>query len=104
MDRVSRKERITQALGALGPVGLDVADESHRHKGGVESHYTVTLVASVFEGLSRVDRHRRVQALLASEFAGGLHALTLTLRTPEEHETSGGAVIASPNCHGGSAP
>jgi stress-induced morphogen len=27
-----------------------------------------------------------VHAVLAAEFSGGMHALALTLRTPEEHE------------------
>lgn len=102
MGCVTRKERIEERLGALQPSGLLVEDESHRHKGGRESHYNVTIVAAAFEGLGRLERHRKVHALLGEELAGGLHALTLTLRTPEEHAASGGVAIASPNCAGGS--
>lgn len=99
---MTRKERIERRLAEVAPVVLEVLDESHKHKGGVESHYNVTLVTEAFEGLVRVERHRRVHALLADELKGGLHALTLTLRTPEEQSALGGATIASPSCHGGS--
>lgn len=99
---MTRQERIQSTLATFEPAVLDVVDESHKHKGGRESHYNVTLVTGVFAGLSRVERHRRVHALLGEEFASGLHALTLTLRTPEEQDALGGATIASPNCHGGS--
>ncbi len=84
-ERISHKIQQTFA-----PAHLDVVDESHFHAGhagapaGGESHFRVTVVASAFAGLSRVERQRRVNNLLADEFAGGLHALSLVLRTPEE--------------------
>jgi BolA protein len=40
--------------------------------------------------------------LLAGELAAGLHALTLTLLTPDEFEARGGESLASPKCLGGS--
>ena len=47
------------------------------------------LVSHAFAGMARVARSRAVHAALAGEFgaseAGGMHALALTLRTPEEH-------------------
>ncbi len=43
------------------------------------------LVAPSFGGMGRVARYRAVHAALAPEFDAGLHALSLTLRTPEEH-------------------
>jgi BolA protein len=42
------------------------------------------VVSPAFRGLSRVARSRAVHDALAAEFASGLHALALTLRTPEE--------------------
>ncbi len=98
---MSRLERIREALGALAPVALEIEDESHRHKNGRESHYNVMVVTAAFEGQSRVERHRRIHALLAAELRGGLHALTLTLRTPSEHGVAGGP-LASPSCASGS--
>lgn len=83
--RIERK--ITEALA---PDRLDIVDESHLHAGhagapaGGDSHFRVTIVSRAFDGLSRVERQRRVNALLAEEFAAGLHALSLVTRTPDE--------------------
>lgn len=100
-----RKQIIEERLaGELTPVHLEVVDESHRHSvpAGAESHFNVTVVSADFDGMMRVDRHRRIHQLLKSELDGGLHALTLTLLTPVEFEAKGGASIVSPNCLGGS--
>lgn len=74
---------------------LRVEDDSAHHAGhsgaqeGGQSHYSVLLVSAAFQGLTRVARSRAVHAALATEFGsaeqGGMHALALTLRTPEEH-------------------
>lgn len=75
---------------ALAPVLLDVRDDSSLHAGhagaapGGETHYSVLVVSDGFSGRGRVARHRLVNAALAAEFSRGLHALALTLRTPEE--------------------
>jgi BolA protein len=72
-------------------VSLVVRDDSHLHAGHAgaspagETHYAVLLVAPEFDGQSRVARSRLVHELLADEFSRGLHALSLTLRTPQEH-------------------
>ncbi len=76
---------------ALAPAEVEVVDDSARHAGhagaqpGGETHYSVLAVSPRFEGLSRVARHRLVNDALGAEFGAGLHALSLTLRTPEEH-------------------
>ena len=75
---------------AFAPTLMRVEDDSARHAGhagaqpGGETHYNVLLVSDAFRGQSRVARSRAVHAVLAAEFAGGMHALSLTLRTPEE--------------------
>ncbi len=83
--------RIRDKISAgLAPEHLEIVDESHLHAGhagarpGGDSHFRVTIVSRAFKGLSRVERQRRVNALLAEEFADGLHALSLVTRTPEE--------------------
>lgn len=88
----------------LRPQYLAVVDESDRHKGGAgaESHFNVVVVTTEFAQADRVARHRRVHALFAREFQQGLHALTLTLLTPEEWAARGGAGLESPRCAGGS--
>ena len=74
----------------LAPSRLDITDDSHRHAGHAghnhegESHFSITVVSEAFTGKSRVDRHRMVNALLAEELAGRVHALALTTLTPAE--------------------
>ena len=52
------------------------------------------MVSAAFQGVSRVARSRAVHGALATEFGppeqGGMHALALTLRTPEEHAGASG--------------
>ena len=75
---------------AFSPDRLDVRDESALHAGhagareGGETHFRVTIVSPAFEGLTRVDRHRRVHELLDTELKDRVHALALTLLTPAE--------------------
>ena len=87
----SRAARLEAVLtSAFSPTQLRVVDDSARHAGhagaqpGGETHYNVLLVSAAFRGMARVARSRAVHAALAAEFAGGLHALSLVLRTPEE--------------------
>ncbi len=74
----------------LTPVRLVITDDSHRHAGHAghnpqgESHFSIVVVSESFTGKSRVDRHRLVNALLAEELAGRVHALALTTLTPAE--------------------
>ncbi|MCU0818068.1 MAG: BolA family transcriptional regulator [Beijerinckiaceae bacterium] len=87
---MSRQERIQTLLSSLEPISLEVIDESHQHHGhsgwreGGETHYRVIIRAKAFDGLSRVERHRRVNALLAPEFETGLHALAVVARSSAE--------------------
>lgn len=78
------RERIARRLEeSLQPETLDVIDESHLHKGhhgarpGGETHYRVRVTASAFEGKSRIEMHRMINALLADELAAGVHALAI---------------------------
>ncbi len=88
---MTRKDRIAAALTeALRPIRLDIVDESDRHAGhsgarpGGETHYRLDIVSPAFVGKSRVERHRMVNALLAAEFASGLHALAIAAAAPDE--------------------
>ncbi len=90
----ARKNRIEAALLAeLAPTYLNVVDESERHRGhggwreGGETHFAVEVVSSAFGGKSRVARQRLVMDALKAEFETGLHALSVTTRTPEEQST-----------------
>jgi BolA protein len=91
-----RAERLRAALQvAFAPAVLVVQDDSARHAGhagaqpGGQTHYSVLIVSEKFRGVGRVARERAVHAALAAEYGpaerGGMHALALTLRTPQEH-------------------
>ena len=83
---------------AFSPERLLVINESHLHAGhhhvehgheahfdGTgETHFRVRIVAPGFAGMSRVERHRAVNALLADELRGGLHALAIEPAAPGE--------------------
>ena len=75
---------------ALSPAQLEIVDESHLHAGhasapeGGESHFRVAIVASAFEGQSRVARQRLVYGALSDELAGPVHALAITALAPGE--------------------
>jgi stress-induced morphogen len=87
----------------LAPIVLEVVNESSKHSvpAGSETHFKVTVVSRAFEGKALVERHRLVYTVLDDEMRGGVHALTITSRTPAEWEKNG-AVTASPRCLGGS--
>jgi BolA protein len=79
-------DRMQQKLqAAFAPARLEVLDESESHRGhggwreGGETHFRVVMAAAAFDGLSRVDRQRAVNRVLADELAGPVHALALEL-------------------------
>jgi BolA family transcriptional regulator, general stress-responsive regulator len=83
---------------ALTPDRLDVVNESHLHAGhhhsedhdsgtfdGTgETHFRVRVVSPAFAGMSRIERHRKVNELLADEIAAGVHALAIEAAAPGE--------------------
>ena len=89
---------------SLLPSHLEVINESHMHNvpPGSESHFKVIVVSDVFEAKSRVQRHQTMNAVLADELAGPVHALSMQTQTEAEWDASGGRKVASPACHGGS--
>lgn len=52
---------------------------------GTKDHYQATVVASAFEGKTRVQQHQLVYAALGDLMAGPVHALALQTMTPEAH-------------------
>ncbi len=90
-----RSERIRSRIAEhFAPLQLLLEDQSARHAGhagvrehvpaGGETHFALEVVSVAFQGLGRVQRSRAVHEALADEFRSGLHALSLTLRTPAE--------------------
>ena len=79
---------------AFAPSELDVVDDSalheshagHRHGG--ETHFSVRIVSPAFDGISRVERQRRIYAALADEMKTQIHALALTCLASGESASS----------------
>lgn len=83
---------------AFSPQRLAVINESHLHAGhhhadsshhgtfdGTgETHFRVRIVAEAFAGMSRIERHRSINALLADELKAGVHALAIEPAAPGE--------------------
>jgi BolA protein len=75
---------------AFTPDSLDVTDDSAKHAGHAgatragESHFTVTILASAFLGVPRVQRQRQIYGVLAEELAGPVHALSVKASAPGE--------------------
>ena len=88
---VRMRDKLT---ASFAPVALEIEDQSARHSGHAgatradgshgQTHFHIRLVSPLFDGLSRVERQRRVHAALKEELAGPVHALSLTLLTPQE--------------------
>lgn len=80
-------ERLTNAFA---PQSLSVVDESHLHEGhaghrpGGQTHFRIYIVAQAFAGKSRLERHRLINAALAAELAGSIHALAIHAAAPDE--------------------
>jgi BolA protein len=87
----TRDAIINKLREAFTPESLDVTDESHLHEGhaghraGGETHFRVYIVSPAFEGKSRIDRHRMVNAALDAELKGSVHALAIKAQAPGEN-------------------
>ena len=82
---------ITKKLtAAFAPESVRVVDELHLHAGhaghrpGGESHFRLYIVSETFRGKGRVERHRMINAVLAQELAGAVHALAIHAAAPGE--------------------
>lgn len=82
-DRMEAKLRESLALSYI-----HIENESQRHadhySGDGQTHYSMLVVSPEFQGLTRLQRHQKVNQALSDEFQLGLHALTLQVFSPEE--------------------
>ena len=103
---LNRRDRIEESLvQSFGLQHLEVTDESHGHNvpDGAESHFKIVAVSEEFAGKRLIERHRMINELLASEFAGGMHALAIHVYTADEWQTRFNQAPMSPPCARGSA-
>ena len=85
---------------ALDLKHLEVVNESGNHNvpPGSESHFKVVLVSEDFDGERLVNRHRRVNEILADELRDSIHALAIHTEA-EWRERSGNAPMSPPCGH-----
>ncbi|MCD2322824.1 BolA family transcriptional regulator [Sphingomonas sp. IC-56] len=75
-------------MASLNPTQLHVSNDSAQHRGHLgddgtgETHFTVTVEAPAFAGLSRVARQRLVNQALADLLETRIHALAIKARAP----------------------
>jgi BolA protein len=96
---LSIQSTIEEKLKAtFSPERLVVLNESHLHAGhhhtgsdhhgafdGTgETHFRVRIVADAFAPMSRVERHRAINTVLADELKASVHALAIEAAAPGE--------------------
>jgi BolA protein len=81
---MSVRDKIVEKLSQkFDPTHLEVIDESSAHAGhagwreGGETHFRVRIASAVFEGKSRLARHRAVMETLDAELKDRVHALAI---------------------------
>ncbi len=88
---MNMEDKIKKAIeDSFSPEHFQLVNESHKHKGHAgddgsgQTHFQLLVVSRKFENCNRVQRQRMVNEALAVCFEEGLHALSMTLSTPEE--------------------
>lgn len=86
-DRIPRMKAALQS--ALSPDLLEIDDESHLHAGHAgardgRGHFRLSIVASAFSGLNRIQRHRLVFDALGEMMQTDIHALSIQAFAPDE--------------------
>ncbi|KAF8305582.1 bola-like protein [Clavulina sp. PMI_390] len=84
----------TKLVALLAPNELVISNDSwkHAHHAAMkapgaatgETHFNIKVVSEVFSGKTTMQRHRLIYGALSEELNHGLHALSLTTRTPTE--------------------
>lgn len=86
----TRAARLESRLRAsLGPVELEIVDDSHLHAGHVgaadgRGHFSVRIVSERFAGLPVVRRHRLVYEAVGDMMTSDIHALSISAQAPGE--------------------
>ncbi len=77
-------------LQSLDPANIELIDDSEKHRGhggynpAGESHFTLLIESSLFEGKSRVERQRMVHKALGEMVGERVHALSIKAKAPGE--------------------
>ncbi|XP_076652041.1 bolA-like protein DDB_G0274169 isoform X3 [Halictus rubicundus] len=87
---------------SFDPSHLEVINESYMHNvpKGAETHFKVVVVSDKFINQPLLKRHQMINNLLQAELEGGVHALSIVAKTPDQWEDNN-KVSPSPACRGG---
>ncbi|HWU85557.1 MAG TPA: BolA family protein [Rhodocyclaceae bacterium] len=81
-------DRMRELLAVLAPQSIEIIDDSALHAGHAGAreggHYRLHIVSAQFVGKKTMERHRMVHAALAPLMPGGIHALSIVSKTPDE--------------------
>lgn len=75
---------------AFAPERLEIVNESHLHAGhhghdgAGETHLRIRIVSDAFKSMSRLERHRAVNAVAQPKIDEGLHACAIEARAASE--------------------
>lgn len=76
---------------AFSPERLEVINESHLHAGHQpgydgkgETHFRIRIVSDAFSGMSRIERHRRINEVIQPKMDEGLHAIAIEAKATGE--------------------
>lgn len=73
-----------EEIAARIRAALPDADVELEDLTGTADHWRATIVSTGFAGRTLMQRHRMVNAALATELKGPIHALTMETLTPDE--------------------
>eukprot|EP00798_Chlamydomonas_sp_ICE-L_P023119 gene23119-30320_t len=81
----------------LSPIAFKLVNDSHKHSShfsdestdagkAKETHFRLNIVSEAFAGMPLLKRHQMVYSIVDDEIKGGVHALSMQLKTPKEVE------------------
>jgi BolA protein len=83
-------EMLARLNSALSPTSIELIDDSDQHRGhggynpAGESHFTLRIESSAFDGRSRVERQRLIYSALGELMHERVHALSIRAISPGE--------------------
>jgi BolA protein len=83
-------EMLARLNSALSPTSIELIDDSDQHRGhggynpAGESHFTLRIESSAFDGRSRVERQRLIYSALGELMHARVHALSIRAISPGE--------------------
>ncbi|MGM0562925.1 MAG: BolA family protein [Pseudomonadota bacterium] len=90
---MDRTDKIRQAIEtALAPSHLEIEDDSAAHAGHAgardgRGHFNILVVSEAFEGLTPLQRHRKVFAAVGRLMDTDIHALSIKAYTAQQFST-----------------